>query len=354
MTAPAGRTIRRVVADQRSYYMMIAARVFTRWIREDLSDSGYVGWSAPATVEPGDLLLLYEMAKPASNGDTKGRKQIGWIMRARTAAQSDPRRPRAADFDVYPLRRPLPLAEAKKVRRFATGPGRTLQGSVRRLDAKTFEALFARIVASNPELDGALASPRKLSQLFAHAVAKEATEDDENTSFSASGRGWHSERLLQDDCADAIERERWALPVSTDEAAELGLGDLGLHGFYYPRQQWFIDDLLWLDPADRHLVVVEYELAALGTPRDGARQAADYRDALRRDLRSHGISAVDALVIAESFNEAEFQAADVLNVECLRAQTTGHHRRRRISLHDAGRVSGPVAACRKRVRGRSR
>lgn len=110
-----------------------------------------------------------------------------------------------------------------------------------------------------------------------------------------------------------------------------------------PGAQYFVDDLLKI--ADRHLLVAEYEMHAHGNPEHGAQQAADYRRELER-LRRLRNWTIDALVIAEDFDQAELKAAQRLDVECIRA---GVDEEDDLVLTLEGSVQGPAWQARARA-----
>jgi hypothetical protein len=325
------------VTEQRQYYMLIAAREFSRGIRDEMIALGYAGWSAPADLRAGDLALLYEKGKPDRGSDLRGRMQFGWLMRAVTEPKWHPEWGSTARFEAYPFHRPLPLAEAKQVRRFAEGPGKMLIGGHRHLDEPTFRALLARTARLNPELNGVLDSGRELNGLFRRAM-----QPDQTDRHSGRRRAWRNEHLLQDACVDAIDEEGWARQVA--DPIGLGLRPRGDNGFSIPgRRPLSVDDVMELSP--RHLLVVEYEMAAHGNPMHGAQKVHDYGKALEAALPGH---TVDALVIAPSFSDTERGRAMRLGVECLRADTRG--RGDGAVLREERGIHGSVDAARRRAR----
>jgi hypothetical protein len=315
------------------HWLFVSARVFTRRIRGYFFEGGDLEWSAPAKLLRGDLVLVYEMGKPDSAGDAPGRKQIGWVMQAISDAREDDEDywDWVADFRGMPIIHPLPLAEAKRDRAFRDWRGGSLQGSGGHLSMPdaVWDHVMKRLDERNPGVAARLAGPGDVSFARVPVDPVEEVEDD------VTERRWRRERLLQDEVADLVEDEGWA---SRPDAPSLLLSEPTEHGYHLPATGWYVDDLLLLGP--RHLLVVEYELHASGGDQDGAQQADDYASELRKRLWGW---TVDGLVIAESFNEVEYDAAQRLNIECLQAALDS---RGQVQLHQVGTVRGPVAAAR--------
>jgi hypothetical protein len=309
-------------------WLFQAARVYTRNIRYDLEEDGAVKWSAPRDLMPGDLALLYEMGKRDQPGDPQGRKQIGWILRACSSVRSDRRWGYAADFEGFPLTHPLSLTDARRVAGFP----KSLQGiSHRKLDEGGWNGLLSQLERRNDGLISRL--DRGPETLFRDLQDEDAGGD--GLEFPEGHQAWRRERWLQDAVTDVIDAEGWAAHPNPSTSR---FGSPSEQGYYLPDRRWFVDDLLLL--ADRHMVVVEYELQALGDPDHGVRQACDYRAALRSRLRGW---MVDALVIAEDFSESELTLAKQEGVECMIAQLDDDEA---ATLADAG-IPGPASDARR-------
>jgi hypothetical protein len=334
-----GRRIRRTRSDHRepapsATYLLIAARVYTRRIRDLINEVGLVGWSAPKHLRRGDLALLYEMGKPDDPDDVPGRKEIRWLLRALTDATSDREWGSAADFEGFPLRRPLSLDDAKvECPAFASGPARSLQGRHRKLEPEVWTEIVRAIDRRNPGFDDALSSPAALDARFAEELDDLDSDSSDDADFQGPGRLWRSERFLQDDIADLIDEEGWAEQI---DPGDLGLRAPSRQGYYLPAVNYFVDDLLKV--AERHLLVVEYEMHAHGDPLHGAQQAADYLHELKKLRQVRGWT-IHAVVIAEDFDQTELKVAERLNVECIRA---GLNSDDELTLALEGSVRGPA------------
>jgi hypothetical protein len=327
----------RAVPDTVQHWLFQAARVYSRNIRYDLEEGGAVKWSAPRDLMPGDLALLYEMGKRDQPGDPYGRKQIGWLLRACSDVRPDRKWVHAADFEGFPLTHPLALADARGVRGFPA----SLQGiSHRKLPERDWDRLMSRVERQNEGLIARL--DREPDALFRDLRDDEAGWDD--LEFPEGHPAWRRERWLQDAVTDLIEAEGWA---AHPDPRTSRFGKPSEQGYYLSDRHWFVDDLLLLD--DRHILVVEYELQALGDPEHGVQQACDYRAALASRLRG---SSVDALVIAQDFSQSELALAKREGVECMIAQLDDDEA---ATLTDAG-VPGPASSARdtraRRRRGR--
>jgi hypothetical protein len=274
------------------------------------------------------------MGKPEDKGDLKGRMQIGWLLRALTDAEEDRRWRYAADFEGAPILRPLALADGKRSsHRFATGPGKSLQGRHRALDPIVWNELVTAIDARNTGFAQALSDPDAINELFADGPLGVDDDGSLETDYEGPGRIWRSERLLQDEIADLIDEERWSQPF---DPTEVGLDWPSQHGYYLPATGWFADELLQL--SQKHLVVVEYELCAHGDPRHGAQQAHDYMAELAQ-LRRLRDWKLDAAVIAEDFDPEELGVSARLGVECLLA---GEDEDGETTLRHVGAVRGAI------------
>jgi hypothetical protein len=326
-------------------WLLIAARVYTRELRAHLNAGRTVSWSAPGAIKPGDLALLYEMGKPEVPGDLPGRMQVDWLLRAASSPSRDRDWKWVADFEGIPLRRPLSLAEAKRSRLFADGPGKSLQGRHRYLDRPTWVSLSHRIDRLNPDLSlaAALTNPPALDRLFASGDLSVVTDDSDDRDFSDHGAMWRTEAHLRKDAADLIDQERWTHELG--DLQELGLMLPGASGYHLGDVNLYVDDILRLDT--RHLVVVEYEKQAHGGNHShGARQAANYRRELRERLPGYTI---DGLVIAAVFGSEELAVASRLGIECLRIERRG---RRALKFTQLDDLAGPVRRARAAVQRR--
>lgn len=331
---------------QPNHYLLTAARVFTRQVRAEIRKYGDVQWSAPAKLQAGDVAFLYEMGKTDEVDDIRGRMQIGWLLRATSDAEPDERWRYMATFEGIPLRTPLSLDAAKHASKaFSEGPGRMMIGGNKTLTPTIWQELSQAIANVNPGLGPALTDAAELDRLL-HAGTDRRLDPDDSTeaNYAEIERAWRFEGALQDDLADLVDQEGWGGPPDPD----LGFGDPSLAGYHLPGHG-FVDDLLQLgDLEQRHLVVIEYETAAHGDPKHGARQVDRYRSALRERLPDWEI---DTAVIAETFNQRELDIAQKYDVECLQA---GTGRRHRPTLTQVGEVKGAIWQARAPSRRRQR
>jgi hypothetical protein len=259
-------------------------------------------------------------------------------LRAVTDATDDPRWRHAADFEGFPLQRPLSLDDAKKeCPGFAAGPGRSLQGRHRKLEREVWTELVKAIDRRTPGFRDALASQAALDARFAEELDGYGPDGSDDSDFQGPGRLWRSERFLQDDIVDLIDDEGWAEQI---DPGDLGLRSPSRQGYYLPGANYFVDDLLTI--ADHHLLVVEYEMHAHGDPLHGAQQAADYRHELKKLPQLRGWT-IDAVVIAEDFAQTELDVAQRLDVECMGA---GLDDDGEVILTLEGSVRGPAWAAR--------
>jgi hypothetical protein len=202
----------------------------------------------------------------------------------------------------------LTLSEAKKGSpRFATGAGRNLQGSYRRLDEATFLELVHLLDERNRGLAEALRTKR-LRRLIAAITPVEEEEVDDDEGYTSPGAFFTNEAFLGDAIRDLFDDAGWASLV---DPRELGLDDPSASGYRLP-SGGYVDDLLLLD--HERLAVIEYERAARGDTHHGSAQVDRYRRELRAMLPDWLLCAA---VIAETFNLAELQIAAELEVECL-------------------------------------
>jgi hypothetical protein len=193
--------------------------------------------------------------------------------------------------------------------------------------------LVKAIDRRNPGFKDALTSQAALDARFAEELDVDASEGSDDSDFQGPGRLWRSERFLQDDITDLIDDEGWAEQIDPDD---LGLSPPSRQGYYLSSANYFVDDLLKI--ADHHVLVVEYEMHAHGHPDHGAQQAADYRYELKKLRRLRGWT-IHAAVIAEDFDQSELNAAERLDVECIRA---GLNNDDELILTLEGSVCGPA------------
>jgi hypothetical protein len=85
-----------------AYWLFKSARDYTRSLVPFLLQGRATSWSAPPTIEPGDLALLYEIGEATCPRDVEGRMHIEWVFRARSTAVPDNRWPYVADFEMAP------------------------------------------------------------------------------------------------------------------------------------------------------------------------------------------------------------------------------------------------------------
>jgi hypothetical protein len=288
-------------------WLFVAARAFTRSIRKALDAHGEVVWSAPKKLRPGDLALLYEMGKPDGPGDPSGRKEAGWILRARSRPRPDPTWSYVADYDGAPLSHPLALREMRRA--FSDGSSLNLKGTRhRRLSVDQWNALLRLIEERNK---GFIATLQCHSDRLFHSSGDAGADD---LPFPEDGgRVWRTERWLRDAVRDLIDEERWA---TRPDPSNREFGQPSEHGYYIPELNRYIDDILLL--GDRHLLVVEYEREALGAPQHGVAQVTANRDALR-ELRRLRAWQIDGIVIAGVIVRSERELARCHGIECMEA-----------------------------------
>ena len=63
-------------ADSPNYWCLVSSRFYTWGIRQHVLDHGGFGWSAPAELRQGDLVILYEKGKPAGIGGVPGSHDV--------------------------------------------------------------------------------------------------------------------------------------------------------------------------------------------------------------------------------------------------------------------------------------
>lgn len=86
-----------------AYWLFRSARDYTRRLVPFLLQGRATSWSAPPTIDPGDLALLYEIGDPTNPLDAGGRKHIEWVFRARSRAVRNDKWPCVAEFEMAPL-----------------------------------------------------------------------------------------------------------------------------------------------------------------------------------------------------------------------------------------------------------
>lgn len=339
--APIHGSIRRIGARQLrlidscqevdGHWLFVGARVFTQAIRQAIDADGFVSWSAPSSLSPGDQVLLYEMGKPDQLGDPLGRKQAGWLLRARTGARPHGRWKNVADYDAVPLRNPLPLSDIRRaLNQWRRGFLR--QTRHRRLSPNDWKALLDSIAALNP---AAVAELEQHPDRFFSTPPEGVGYDD--LEFPDDGESlWRTELLLQAAVSELIEAEGWASRIDLGARVVRHRSDRGYH---IPEINRYVDDVLLLRP--EHLLIVEYELQADGDPRHGVAQAAGYRRELKQIRRFRRLR-IDALVIATDFFPFELELSRAEGIECMQASQNS---RQELVLSDVG-TPGPASRLR--------
>lgn len=325
-------------ARRARHWIAVADRASTRGIAE-YSDRTCFEWSCDAALARGDVVLLYERGRREYSDQPLGRKEFGWIMRALSDPHPDAKWDQMAWFHVEPIRYPVPLAEAKRSASVSDwwAMRANLQGHGGHFEvpANAWRALKQQIKTRDPEVativdDWERSRPR--------AIDIDRLDEEADPTRDRERLPWRSERAMEPPILDLIDHEGWANAV---DPADGRFGKATTKGFYLKRERWYADHLLNL--GRRHLLVVEFERQAYGDPMHGAKQAADYRHALQRELPGWRVS---ALVIGQTFNQSELDVAAHEDVECLEASID---RRGRPHLELVGTIRGPVHDARQRA-----
>jgi hypothetical protein len=320
------------------HWFLVADRTYTHDLAE--RDSWILNWSSAPTMKRGDIAVLYERGRRDFADQPPGRKEIGWVLRALSEPASDRRWGNVTWFRAEALHFPVPLAKAKSSRSVRNwGAMRaSLQGSngTFEMPSRVWRGLRNEVEEYNPGIAGTLdgwerSRPRK----FTHEPLPESSYEDDVLE-------WRSEEAMQPVVLDLIDCEGWAHRIDPDDKR---FGRPSSRGFHLPREDWYVDYVLWLGTRrSNHALVVEFERVAHGDdPEHGARQASDYCRALRGHLRDCDVS---GLVVAQDFNEAELQIAEELHIECM--LLSRDKKRRRSKLSEAGGYRGAVHAARRR------
>lgn len=321
-----------------AYWLFKSARDYTRMLVPFVLQGRATSWSAPPTIDCGDLALLYEIGEPTDPLDAQGRKHIEWVLRAQSTAVPDDKWPYVAEFEMAPLV-PLPLHIAKRSRRFAEGPGANMQGSYNELDSAIWKDLVKLIDVQNPGFEARMSTVGGQDRVFDEVLRPDdSAEGAQSESVGARSRpSWPNKRLMQAQVAEAIFDEGWGGPVNTEE---LGLGLQTVRGYQLPGTNQYADDLLLL--YNRNVVFV-YEVDAHGEPDQSVQRAVKCRNALRA---KHPEASFSAVVIAESFSLRERDVANQSAVECLRANLSVELE---VEFTHADFVHGPVWKARREL-----
>jgi hypothetical protein len=278
-------------------------------MREEVLREGRMGWSVPAELRKGDLVVMYERGRPAGPGGLKGRMIFPIIARAETDARPDDNWGHWAEFSAVALEPPITWQDVKADPTASDWPAfqRRLHGNGgnHAIPPAAWDALVTLADKRDP---GAAAD---IAALIAGEPTPPRGPDRaairHEPLFGDEYEVYENERRIEAALLDLL---------ATEGVARLGGQEDGLpvkrgNGHRIAGSSSYCDLLLVLP--DESVVVVEVESSADGNPEHGVLQAARYRN----ELAEAGFSAT-ACVVAQEFAEVELDRARELDVECFR------------------------------------
>ena len=295
--------------DGPNYWCLVSSRFYTWGIRQHVLEHGGFGWSAPADLRKGDLVILYERGKPAGTGGFRGRMMFPIIARADCDAAPDDLWGHYATFTAVVLQPPVTWDELKADPEVANA-WPAFQSNLRgnggnhAIPSDVWHRILEHAESRDPGITADVAAlargdePAPRSATRALVAPEEPFGPDVDPVRSED----HIERALLDFLS---ERGIGRLGTPRD-----GLPRKGGNGHPIPGHRAFCDLLVLL--RDGALLVIEVESEAGHDPKHGVNQVVGYQ----KQLLSAGIRAA-ACVVAQSFTEAELARASEHEVECL-------------------------------------
>ena len=296
-------------ADSPNYWCLVSSRFYTWGIRQHVLDHGGFGWSAPAALRQGDLVILYERGKPAGIGGFRGRMMFPIVARADTDAFPDDDWGHYAQFSAVVMQPAVTWDELKADPAVATA-------------WPAFQSNLRGNRGNHP------VPPEVWHRIIEHAEARDPGITADVEAFARgeepAPRSASRARIVPEDPfgpdVDLVRSEDHIERALLDYLSFQGIGRLGTprddlprkggNGHPIPGHSSFCDLLVLLP--DGVLVVIEVESEAGHDPKHGVNQVVGYQT----QLLSAGIRAAPC-VVAQSFTEAELVRAAEHEVECL-------------------------------------
>ncbi len=292
--------------NERRFWCLVSSRYWMLGMRRRVLKQSETGWSVPAELRAGDMVVMYERGRPAGPRGLRGRKLFPILARADTDARPDDEWGYWADFTAIPIQPGIPWKMVKDDPVASRWPAVRARMQGKRGNHEVPRHVWDAIVRLADRVDpgaaadaaalmaGEPAPPRGESR--AHLV-------DEDLAIFESER-FENEQVIETLFFELIaDAARPATPAD-------GVPPKGGNGHAIPGYPSYCDALI---VALDQMVVVEFECEATGDPAHGVMQAVRYRG----ELASAGIEA-SACVVAQSFADIELVLAKEHGVECFR------------------------------------